>query len=63
MDPVCKQLVLFEPQSPRGPLRVMTRARATLALGKRLGLSYDCSDVFALQGIADNIRSRRMVHS
>lgn len=54
------QLVVFEPQSPRGPPGIMTRARATLAMGKRLGLCYDFSEEVALRGIADNIRSRRL---
>ncbi|XP_057438114.1 uncharacterized protein LOC130730188 [Lotus japonicus] len=46
-----KQLVVFDSQRVKGTLGVMTRARAALALGVRLGLSYYCSDEEeALQG-------------
>lgn len=48
LGPVRNQLVLFEPLIPKGP-GVITRTRSALALGKRLGLTYDCSDeIFSL---------------
>lgn len=58
-DP-CNQLVVFEPQRPMRPPSAMTRARAARILGKQLGLSYDCSDEEALQGIVAQIRARGM---
>ncbi|XP_057419410.1 uncharacterized protein LOC130713645 [Lotus japonicus] len=61
-DLVCNQLALLEPLSPSSS-EVMTRARSALAMGKRMRMVYDCSDEVALQGIADNIRSRRLVYS
>lgn len=55
-----KQFVVFDSQSSKGPPGGMTRARAALALGVQLGLTYDSFDEVALQGIADNIRSRSL---
>lgn len=54
------QLVVFDPPLPKAPPGVMTRARAALAMGIQLGLTYDCSDEETLQSITTNIRSRRM---
>lgn len=62
-DPLCNQLVPFEPLASKGPLGLLMRARAALIIGKWCGLVYDCSSEEVLQGIADNIRSRGFRHS
>lgn len=60
MGTLDNQLVVFDSQSSKGPAEVITRARVALALGIRLGLSFDCPGQVSLQGNATNISSRRL---
>lgn len=51
-----RMLLPAEFSEPHG---VMTRAMSALLMGKRLGMSYDCTDATALNQIAAQIQARK----
>lgn len=47
------------PQKAHDPHDISTRARSAWRMGIYLGMVYDCSDEEAIQGLTNQIRSRR----
>lgn len=56
-EPIGKELMVL-PAELSEPYGVLTRARSAILIGKRLGMTYDCTDGVAQFQIAAQINSR-----